>query len=550
MRRRKMAELRVRLKVSNFTSLLTQDERAFNYLYKQVRHDFLLGKLIDKGPNEKKEDGEETRDVFRSIHDRIYPTPQKADLDDEKRKAYIAKLAVDMKNIALLMTVDIREKLGLDTNGKNEAFKEDKPGVTIRDSVLSKMSDYWPQGYSHFGKMERALEKKGLTRSASKLVDKWLAKNELSSSMKEAFLNAVTQHHTSYFSEAFSANQTDLLGGHRGGGHPVNGNCAAIPVQITVHHSHYDERTRATQEPVIVANEYQDGDAKKLSQEYDVLCKISEIVNVNFSVENVSIHICRQNGVPVFLRMESRQEAESFLTLICAYYRLQEKWMFVLCDEIRFPTLDFLQANNVHGPESFEFVAEKYALSAKSNLKYKEPGTYLIRQCDKSPELFIIHFRNSTGGFGVIDVRITLRGTFRVKSPFEAEFDNMQELVRTLHKKKQFIVEVPQLKGCLRPSEYDKTPNLLLCRVAQGEKETTSRKPEFIALNELKRVENRKLAGSGRYSTTHKGQWTRRRGGGAAAAVDVAIRRVELMEAEHEFMEMIHSFVRASGPTL
>ena len=94
--------------------------------------------------------------------------------------------------------------------------------------------------------------------------------------------------------------------------------------------------------------------------------------------------VVRRTGIRVYLRLKSMDHTRSFLTLLATYYRLAVKWTFPLCDVIKFPDLDFLASNNVHGPVSFDFVKAKFQASQRT-FPDSVAGSYLIRQCDKKP---------------------------------------------------------------------------------------------------------------------------------------------------------------------
>ena len=94
--------------------------------------------------------------------------------------------------------------------------------------------------------------------------------------------------------------------------------------------------------------------------------------------------VVRRTGIRVYLRLKSKEHTRSFLTLLATYYRLAEKWTFPICDDIKFPDLDFLSSVNVHGPVTFEFVKAKFQASQRT-FPDSVAGSYLIRQCDKLP---------------------------------------------------------------------------------------------------------------------------------------------------------------------
>ena len=48
------------------------------------------------------------------------------------------------------------------------------------------------------------------------------------------------------------------------------------------------------------------------------------------------------------------------MTLLTGYYRLSEKWVFCLCPDIIYPSLNRLLAAKVHGPVDKNFIMEKF----------------------------------------------------------------------------------------------------------------------------------------------------------------------------------------------
>ena len=77
-----------------------------------------------------------------------------------------------------------------------------------------------------------------------------------------------------------------------------------------------------------------------------ILCNIEEICNISTSQETqngpVSIEIARKNGIPLHLVIENVKNAWSFLTTLTGYYRLSEKWVFCLCPDVIYPSLNKL----------------------------------------------------------------------------------------------------------------------------------------------------------------------------------------------------------------
>ena len=64
------------------------------------------------------------------------------------------------------------------------------------------------------------------------------------------------------------------------------------------------------------------------------LCSLEEIVSISESENDLQLEISRKNGIPLYLKMDSKAEMGSFLSLLSGYYRLCEKWTFPLCESM------------------------------------------------------------------------------------------------------------------------------------------------------------------------------------------------------------------------
>ena len=73
-------------------------------------------------------------------------------------------------------------------------------------------------------------------------------------------------------------------------------------------------------------------------------------------------------------------------------YRLCEKWLFSLCNELKYPALNYLTEKDIHGPVDSQFVKEKFE-------KYgRKPGTYLVRQHNIYHFNYYLHYISDIGG--------------------------------------------------------------------------------------------------------------------------------------------------------
>ena len=508
-------EFRLRLRVPSLTKLYQSDERAFDYCFHQLRHDFLNGNVVDRG-----RDGvlelQEQSDLLKKQSKDYKRLKIKDLLTEDIAKNRISDKSDDimgvLKMMSLLMTVDVMDK-----------------GLTYKE-VMANFNNYWPKNAKAIGYWQRKVEKRNLSGSASRVIKSWLSCGRKSFTFKLEFLDMIDKEHAAYFSEVYDGNESDIWNA-----------CRSLEfVKIVVHYPFDFAENNALTEPVLEVAKY---GPNNIIKEVKCVCNVSNICNIAVCEEGTSIQIARKSGVPVYLRMEDSERTKSFLTLLCLYYRFGEKWTFVLCDHIRFPTLDFLLANSIHGPVDSEFVQQKFFKAAESNKRYGDVGTYLIRQCDKDADQFVLHFREAKG-FGVIRL-VQTDSKFIVQCRQKYEFASISDLIDAAKTSSQDYPGLPSLSLCLRPSEYDKTPDLLICSVAKQAVVEEKQHPRIIRYNELKQCENRSFGG--RFTTTYKGIWNR----GPHDDVTVAIKHLDnKTEQLREFLAMIHLGVVSSSATM
>ncbi|CAK9291363.1 unnamed protein product [Gordionus sp. m RMFG-2023] len=104
------------------------------------------------------------------------------------------------------------------------------------------------------------------------------------------------------------------------------------------------------------------------------LCNVSQLCFITINSVN-SIEISRKNGIPLYLKFGSQLYLQSFVSLLDGYYRLSQKFTFNLCTDCYSPLLQKLKSLNCHGPVDDRFVLRK--LKEKSR---NRPGSFMIRQ--------------------------------------------------------------------------------------------------------------------------------------------------------------------------
>ena len=92
------------------------------------------------------------------------------------------------------------------------------------------------------------------------------------------------------------------------------------------------------------------------------------------------------------------------MTLLTGYYRLSEKWVFCLCPDIVYPSLNRLLAAKVHGPVDKNFIMEKF----KASPERQELGSYLIRRSPDNHFTYFLHYVIDSTSSGVGELNTNL----------------------------------------------------------------------------------------------------------------------------------------------
>lgn len=80
------------------------------------------------------------------------------------------------------------------------------------------------------------------------------------------------------------------------------------------------------------------------------MCTIEDICFVSLREDDKTTEISRQNGIPFYLKFNSKSAMHSFISVMDGYYRLTCKWTFNICKELYTPSLQKLFAMKCHGP--------------------------------------------------------------------------------------------------------------------------------------------------------------------------------------------------------
>ena len=261
-----------------------------------------------------------------------------------------------------------------------------------------------------------------------------------SMALKDSFLKHTEKYFPAYFCESFAARFDEC-------GKVGDVTLVCLPPNLPVPSLPEDK-------PVTLVM-VRSGDTENFTE----ISSIDQICYIGLQ-EGRCIELSRKNGVPLYFTLHSDQDEEALLSLLCGYYRLTEKWTFSLSTEVRFPSLEWLTANKVHGPLTKEFAIDKLKKTGFGK------GLFLVHQSVSDHEKLHLHFCSRDGCSPEEVLLIQESGQFIIKTSKtlpEAlcdRFGSIVDLVKALKSTPSFL----ELTDSLHPSEFDKTPNLQLCR--------------------------------------------------------------------------------------
>ncbi|KAL7041532.1 hypothetical protein ACKWTF_000809 [Chironomus riparius] len=179
----------------------------------------------------------------------------------------------------------------------------------------------------------------------------------------------------------------------------------------------------------------------------------TEANQVSFEIQNYP------QGSPIF--MESTEEIESFISCINLYYRLMVKWNMDLCTSLSSPSLKFLTELKIHGPIGGKYSYSK--IDSKMNIttdKITSVGTFIIRQCEKIYDIYYIDIVTKTNQqieTYKINGETEKWKLYDKDGELSGEFEDLIDLAKSIKIEDGRYFRLP-------PSEYDKSPLLLLCQ--------------------------------------------------------------------------------------
>ena len=458
------------------------DHRAFRYYFEQIRADFCSGRII-RTWNEcgsVMASGSETPTTARKKP--LFGSIMNPDSNDNGKRVKLYKIVANLASY--IMSVDVLE---------NE--KSVKEVIKNLDNYVPK--DTYASSTSKFmgsGKLKSVIES---------VINNYLDRKLPASNLKLFFLCELERSFPNYFEESYRASFED--------------GSSSVSVFLIFRPPFKDTNSPFEEkEPTLVMMEEMNG--KKIGQEHHV-CLIEELCNISVRRDDqTGLEISRKNGIPIYFTMNSQADSLSFLSLMSGYYRLCEKWSFVLSNLIIYPHLQFNLAHNVHGPVTTEFVTEKFQCKAKG-----KAGTYLLRQSCEEFDRYHLHYLES-GNSKVPEIltidKMKSGKLFKLHlKEGDMTFETLRDIIKYLKEPTSDgskIQNHPCIRDCLHPSEFDKATTLLLCRsIAKlradmlGEGGEISEPKLLIPFKHLSRFENEKL--EGKFTKVWRGLWHKKK---------------------------------------
>lgn len=456
-------EFRLRFKVPMPMRLSEFDPNAMEYYYEQLRHDYTSGRTILSKLDEV--------EMFRAnnVWNKIRPLPP---TPNEKEGHLLKDLWVKALEISVaLIGIDVKEE-------KTELKK-----------ALKQMDKFVPKCL-WYGALQKLLGSPKIRESLMMRFQDLERLNMSTNELKIHFSALLERFMPHYLEESFKGATT------------LPGTRIIQGISVIFRPPGKDQEPSLDMEPL----PFRPRDKRK------ELCLLDQLSHISVEERDdgvIAIQLARKNGIPFYMTMNSKFEALAFLSHVCGYYRLCEKWTVSLTTFIVFPSLDQNLSEKIHGPITREFINEK--MNANNR---KKPGWYLMSQGTEKYNLYYLHvwvegkakpevfaIKKLAEGFEVIGVS---------KGPFKTMRD-LRSMLQDLHPGVQF-------ENCIHPSEYDKASTLLLCRSTvklRGDvlgtdldaKETGEK--VVIQFNQLSRFEA--LVKQGVYTAVWPGFWQKNR---------------------------------------
>ena len=461
-------QLRLRYKMPDWrnmerqSNLRTLDPKAFQYFYSQVSTDFKKGEIYKK--KDQRKDHKWDIPIFSPG---LRRPAKRTENENNDRDEEVKRIDVNMELlVAIHMAIDIID------------------GTMDRKEISKKYKDYFPKNnYNPIEKYFVGYLKNNLENFVDRLLKSYPTD---SMALKDSFLKHTEKYFPAYFCESFPARFDEC-------GKVGDVRLVCLPPQ--------------EDKPVTLVMVWS-GDTENFTE----IASIDQICYIGLQ-EGRCIELSRKNGVPLYFTLYSEQDEEALLSLLCGYYRLTEKWTFSLSTEVRFPSLEWLTANKVHGPLTKEFAIDKLKKTGFGK------GLFLVHQSVSDHEKLHLHFCSRQGCRPEEVLLIVESGQFIIKTSKtlpEAlcdRFSSIVDLVKALKSTPSFL----ELTDALHPSEFDKTPSLQLCRTDSqwkedklGARSEFGRNPLVINPRALSRLEQ--TLRSGRMCLVWQGEWRMAKG--------------------------------------
>ena len=474
-------EFRLRFKPPHAGRLKEADKATFRYFYAQVRHDFDNGTVLR----------EIAKDINKDYNSKIpkWYLPVINNNNHEATKKRVKFLTTIVTIVSLNIVIDTLT------------------GDGDKETVMKNFEAYVPKQIWASMAEKKMIGMRELKQTTTKIVDKLLGEKAATSvdQRKLEFLNMIEANFKEYYYELFSVRYGSL-------------HCKELEDVVIKLVPPFKLKLPPCDENEAYLAIF---DSKKSETK---LCNVEEICNISTTLDNkgVNIEIARKNGIPLYLIVKDEPTAWSLLTALTGYYRLCEKWIFCLCPDVVYPSLNNLQAAKVHGPVDSQFVMEKF----KAAPERQQPGTYLIRRSCDNHFTYFLHYVIVSG---ISDQGMTERSLkvlhilqseetkmfSLIKQDIEPSINlqNIEECYADLANLIKDITGPLGLKTCLHPSEYDRAASLLVCRSESalgndifGQDRQGAHEKVFIPIAALSRIENVKIM-KGRFTKVWKALW-------------------------------------------
>ncbi|KAJ8678849.1 hypothetical protein QAD02_014636 [Eretmocerus hayati] len=302
------------------------------------------------------------------------------------------------------------------------------------------------------------------------------------------------------------------------------------------------------------------------------LCAIEDLCFVSVRQDN-TVEVSRKNGIPSYLKFNNNLLLMSFVSALDGYYRLSIKWTFNLCGDAVTPSLERLHRLKCHGPVGGEFSYSK--LEEKRN---NRPGTFILRESETKYNTFYLDVCGKDSKPRTRRIDKLGPDEFALSDTLQ-RFRSIAQLI-SAHQEPRELESSLYLNECLPPSEYDKSPLLLICNpekltsdvVADEEivAEVLKGRPccvmphdlqvykaqPFLKSSETQNVSEKASSCSGPVTTVYKAMWRVAKG----KRLETAIKLLREDDSQHtkEFLKLAQKWgqlrssalVRLYGVTL